>query len=336
MNAPPPPLAGLALVLRRDVPLAPRTTLRIGGPARLLAEVSDEAALAGALTWAASEALPVLVLGKGSNLLVPDAGFPGLALVLAGELTRVGVDGTRVTAGGGASLMGLAVTAQRAGLSGLEGLSGIPSTVGGAVRINAGAYGSELFDVLTDLTLVSREGAVRAVTAAEVPHGYRWSALVDSREIVARARLELREAPPGEIAARMTEVRERRRRALPEEPNAGSIFKNPPADHAGRLLESCGLKGLRRGGAEVSARHANVIVNVGGASSADVLWLMGRMRESVLSRFEVALEPEIELLEPPPWVREPGAEPQEPGARMPVPCRGASPTPKRARPSGNA
>ncbi len=290
------PLTGLRLRLRPDEPLAPRTTWRIGGPARFFAEVEDVPALAALLRWARAERLPAIPLGKGSNVLVPDEGLEAVVFVLAGDLVTVSVEGTLVRAGGGASLMALAVTARNAGLSGTEGLSGIPSSVGGAVRINAGAYGTEIFDLLEEVALVSRGGEARVATASEIQHGYRWSALCDGDDVVAGATLRLRPAPREEIDARLAETREKRKKALPVEPNAGSVFRNPPGDHAGRLLEACGLKGARVGGAEVSGRHANVVVNAGGASAADVRALMASMREAVREAFGVELVPEVEDL----------------------------------------
>jgi len=289
-------LTGFRLRLRPEEPLAPRTTWRIGGPARFFAEVDDVAALAALLGWARAERLPAIPLGKGSNVLVPDEGLDAVVFVLAGELANVSIEAPLVRAGGGASLMSLAVSARNAGLSGTEGLSGIPSSVGGAVRINAGAYGIEVFDLLEEVTLVSRAGEVRVVQAGTIPHGYRWSALCEGDDVVAAATLRLRPAGREEIDARLAEVREKRKKALPVKPNAGSVFKNPPGDHAGRLLEACGVKGLRVGGAEVSERHANVIVNVGGATAADVRDLMARMRDEVRDRFGVDLLPEVEDL----------------------------------------
>ena len=221
-------LRGPGLDVREAVPLASRTTLRIGGPARFLAEVDDAAALSLVLRFAASESLPVLVLGKGSNLLVPDAGFPGVVVVLAGAFRETRVEATEIAAGGGVSLMALAVAARDAGLSGIENVSGIPSSVGGAVRINAGSYGSEIFDVLVNATLVSRAGEVRTVPAGAIAHGYRWTSLCETADVVAEARFLLSPKSPAEIAARMSEVAAKRRDALPKQPNAGSIFKNPP------------------------------------------------------------------------------------------------------------
>lgn len=291
-------LRGPGVRVLEGAPLAARTTLRIGGPARFFAEVADAPALARVLKFASSEDLPVLVLGKGSNLLVPDAGFPGVVLVLAGAFRETRVEGTEIVAGGGVSLMALAVAARDAGLAGLEDVSGIPSSVGGAVRINAGSYGSEIFDVLVSATLVSREGRAQTVAAAEIPHAYRWTALCDTGDVVAEARFLLSKKSPGAVAARMAEVAAKRSGALPKQPNAGSIFKNPPGRFAGALLEECGLKGRRVGGAEVSSVHANVIVNTGGATAEDVKRLMEEMKMAVQDKFGVELQPEIQVVTP--------------------------------------
>jgi UDP-N-acetylmuramate dehydrogenase len=287
---------GPGISVQEDAPLAARTTLRIGGRARFLAEVADPDALGRVLRGAAREGLPVLVLGKGSNLLVPDAGFPGVALALGGAFCATRVEGTEIVAGGGVSLMALAVAARDAGLSGVENLSGIPSSVGGAVRINAGSYGSEIFDVLVSVTLVSPAGEVRTAAAASIAHGYRWTSLCVTGDVVAEARLLLSSKSAGEIAARMSEVAAKRRAALPKQPNAGSIFKNPPGLFAGKLLEECGLKGRRVGGAEVSTVHANVIVNTGGATAEDVKRLMEEMKNAVRERFGVELQAEIQVV----------------------------------------
>jgi UDP-N-acetylmuramate dehydrogenase len=277
-------------------PLAALTTWRIGGPARTLCRVRTAGALGSVLAAAAAGNVPVAILGMGSNVLVADEGFPGFVLRLEGDFLRVTIEGERLFAGGGAPLGGVCATAARAGLSGIEAISGIPSSIGGAVRINAGAYGGEIFDVLESVRLVGRDGGVRETGAAGVPHGYRWSRLVETREIVASAVLRLRRAAREEIETKTRSVAERRRGTLPSEPNAGSVFKNPDGDFAGRLIEACGLKGERLGGAMISPRHANVIVNTGGAKASDVLALMRRMRDAVRERFGVTLMPEVELL----------------------------------------
>jgi UDP-N-acetylmuramate dehydrogenase len=279
-----------------EEPLSRHTTWRIGGPARWFCRVKTEEALARVLEQARWEAAPLAILGMGSNILVADEGFPGYVLRLEGEFLQVAIEPPVVTAGGGAGLGGVCAAAARSGLSGLEPISGIPSSIGGAVRINAGAYGGEIFEVLESVRLVSRAGERRQARADEVPHGYRWSALVETGEIVASARLRLTPAPREVIEERTRAVTEKRRGALPGEPNAGSVFKNPPGDHAGRLIEACGLKGVREGGAEISSRHANVIVNTGEARAQDVFALMRRMRDEVREKFGVTLVPEVELL----------------------------------------
>jgi UDP-N-acetylmuramate dehydrogenase len=280
----------------QNEPLARHTTWRIGGPARFFCRVRTEAGLAAALGAAARDGLPLALLGMGSNILVADEGFPGYVLRLEGDFLRVTIEGGRLTAGGGAALGGVCAAAARAGLSGIEAISGIPSSIGGAVRINAGAYGGEIFDVLESVRLVSRTGERRAVSGSEIPHGYRWSKLIETREIVSEAVLRLAPAPREAIEAKTKAVADKRRGALPSEPNAGSVFKNPEGDYAGRLIEACGLKGERSGAAMISPRHANVIVNTGGARAADVLALMRRMRDEVSARFRVTLSPEVELL----------------------------------------
>jgi UDP-N-acetylmuramate dehydrogenase len=282
--------------IRPDEPLSRHTTLRVGGAARWFCLVRTENGLASILAQAAQQQIPITLLGMGSNILVSDEGFPGCVVRLEGDFLRVTVEGSLLTAGGGAALGGVCAAAARAGLSGIEPISGIPSSMGGAVRINAGAYGGEIFDVLDRVWLVSRAGERRNAAAAEIPHGYRWTGLIDTGEIVSSCRLSLQPASREQIAERTREVAEKRRGALPSEPNAGSIFKNPPGDYAGRLIEACGLKGLRRGGAAISERHANVIVNVERARAADVLELMRVMRDAVSEKFGVVLSPEVELL----------------------------------------
>ena len=280
----------------RDEPLAPRTTWKIGGPAKWFVRVRTEEALARTLAAACEAGLATAILGMGSNILVPDEGYGGAVIRLDGDFLEVAIEGESLRAGGGAALGAVCAAAARAGLSGIEPISGIPSSIGAAVRINAGAYGGEIFDVLTAVRLVSPAGRGRCAAAAEIPHSYRWSAIIETREIVVSASLALHRAPLEEIEAKTRLVAEKRRGVLPSEPNAGSVFRNPPGDYAGRLIEECGLKGTRRGGAVISPRHANVIVNEGGAKASDVLALMRLARDSVRDRFGVTLRPEVELL----------------------------------------
>ncbi len=293
---PSPGEASVSVRIAENEPLSGHTTWRIGGPARFFCRVRTEEGLGGVLAEASGRGLPLALLGMGSNILVADEGFPGYVLRLEGDFLRVAIEGARLTAGGGAALGGVCAAAARAGLSGIEAISGIPSSIGGAVRINAGAYGGEIFDVLETVTLVSRTGERREANASGIEHGYRWSKLIETREIVGSAVLALTPAPREVIAEKTRTVADKRRGALPSEPNAGSVFKNPEGDYAGRLIEACGLKGERSGGALVSERHANVIVNTGGARAADVLELMRKMRDAVRAKFGVTLMPEIEML----------------------------------------
>jgi UDP-N-acetylenolpyruvoylglucosamine reductase len=283
-------------IVVENEPLSRHTTLRIGGPARRYCRVRTEEGLSRVLEAAQAAGEPLALLGMGSNVLAADEGFPGCVVRLEGEFLELAVEGDRLVAGGGAALGGACAAAARAGLSGLEPISGIPSSIGGAVRINAGAYGGEIFDVLETVRLVGRDGGRRVAAAGEIPHGYRWTKLCETGEIVAQATLRLLPASTDEIREKTRVVSDRRRGALPSEPNAGSIFKNPAGDYAGRLIEACGLKGERRGDAVISTRHANVIVNVGAARATDVLTLMRLMRDSVRDKFAVTLHPEVEFL----------------------------------------
>src|SRR5262249_11251243 len=206
-------------IVMPEEPLSRHTTWRIGGPARWFCRVRTEEGLSRTLEAAAADGNALALLGMGSNVLVADEGFPGYLVRLEGDFLKIEVDGTCVMAGGGAALGGVCAAAARAGLSGLEAISGIPSSIGGAVRINAGAYGGEIFDVLKTVRLVSRTGRRREIPAAQLRHGYRWSELVDSGEIVASAALSLTPAAREAIEAKTRQVAEKRRGALPAEPN---------------------------------------------------------------------------------------------------------------------
>jgi len=285
------------LSLRRDEPLARHSTFRIGGPAELFAEVASERALARLVEAVRETATPLHLLGLGSNVLFPDGGLPGVVARLGGELKRVRIRGRRVSAGAGAALALVARRAAKAGLAGLEALSGFPSTVGGAVWMNAGCYGTEVKDVLVSVRVVERDGRRRRLATADLEPAYRWTNLKVSGAIVTRALFELAPGDPAALLARMEELNAKRWASLPSgQPNVGSIFKNPPGDFAGRILDAAGLKGTRVGGAQVSPKHANVIVNTGGATAADVIALMRQMQNRAEANAGVRLEPEVILL----------------------------------------
>jgi len=276
-------------------PLAAHTTLRIGGPARALVRCSKAQAVAAVVSTARAAGVPWFALGVGANVLAPDEGLDALVITLAGALAQVQRDGARVRAGGGAPLARVVRAALDAGLAGVECLGGIPSTFGGALAMNAGAYGQEILDVLAWAEVVEMDGTLRRLERWEVEGGYRWSVLGRGR-IVTCAELALQAQDQETLRKRLHEVILRRRGALPGEPNAGSVFRNPPGDFAGRLIELAGCKGLRHGGAEVSQRHANVVVNTGGATAADVRFLVSEMARRVRERFALTLELELKIL----------------------------------------
>lgn len=282
--------------VREAAPLASVATLRIGGPADLFARVDAEAALAGVLAVAADAGLALHVHGHGSNVLFPDGGMRGIVCRLRGELERVEVEGETVRAGAGVTLARLARDTAKQGLLGLEALSGFPSTVGGAVVMNAGCYGTEIRDVLTEVRVARPGRTVETLQAADLEPGYRTTNLQGTEAVVTRAEFRLRRGDGDAALERIDELNRRRWKSLPSgKPNAGSVFRNPEGDFAGRLIEACGLKGLKAGGAAISRRHANVIVNRENARAADVLELMIEAHRAVRDRFDVELRPEIVL-----------------------------------------
>jgi UDP-N-acetylenolpyruvoylglucosamine reductase len=284
--------------IERDYPLARLTTVRTGGPADYFARPADERALIEALRWARDEGLAVGVVGSGSNLLIADDGFRGLAMKLDGELATIERQGARLLCGGGARLPSAAAKAASWGLAGLEFGVNIPGTVGGAVRMNANAYGGELGRVLESVDVCTAAGSERR-RPGELGFAYRRSNLGPG-EVVARASFELSPGEPGAIKGTMAEMRGRRREAQPSGIKTfGSTFKNPEeagGRTAGQLLEEAGCRGLGVGGARFSEKHANFVENAGGATTAEVLELMAEGRRRVHARFGVVLEPEVQVL----------------------------------------
>jgi len=277
-------------VLREGILLKGLTTFRIGGPARFLAEPAHVDELWDLCTMAREEGWPLLLLGRGSNLLVGDGGFPGL-VVLTKALRKVKIKGNRIWAQSGASLTTLAVLAQEAGLSGLEALGGIPGTLGGGLVMNAGAFGRFLGDLIEEVEILT-DGKVEVLTGDELDWGYRKSGL--EGKLVVGATLRLVHGEKKNISREMAFLNRRRRVSQPlDEPSAGSVFKNPPGEAAGRLIEMAGLKGFRVGDAMVSQLHANFIVNMGKARAKDVVDLIRVIKGAVEGTFSVSLEEEI-------------------------------------------
>ena len=269
--------------------MARHTTMRVGGPAELLAMPANEAQLARALELAREMALPVLVMGGGSNLIVRDGGVRGLVLALGEHFARVEVRGGTVLAQAGARLAQVSAAAQQAGLSGLEFAAGIPGTVGGGVAMNAGAYGGELRDRLVWADVLM-DGRTRRLAAGELGLGYRTSSVLREGGVVLGAAFELTPGDEAEIRAAMAELARRRREKQPlNYPSSGSTFKRPPGHFAGALIEEAGLKGARVGDAQVSEKHAGFVVNLGGASAREILQLIEMVKERVLAHSGVLL-----------------------------------------------
>jgi UDP-N-acetylenolpyruvoylglucosamine reductase len=287
--------------VQTDYSLARLTTVRAGGPADLFARPGSEQELVELLRWAAREGVEVGVVGSGSNLLVADEGFRGLVLKLDGELAAVEREGTRVICGGGARLPSATAKVARWGLTGLEFGINIPGTVGGAVRMNANAYGGELGRVLEWVDVCTADGVDRREPGA-LGFSYRRSNLRPG-EVVSRACFQLAAGEVEEIKGTLARMRGQRREAQPSGIKTfGSTFKNPDDDAraqgrtAGQLLEAVGCRGLQLGGARFSAKHANFVENAGGATTADILALMAEGRRRVHERFGVVLEPEVQVL----------------------------------------
>lgn len=293
------PVAVAAAVLgdraSRDVPLGPLTTYRVGGAAALFLEAGDAGDLALAARAVAASGLPVLVVGKGSNLLVADRGFPGLAVALGPAFATVELAGTLVRAGGAVSLPVLARRTAAAGLTGLEWAVGVPGSVGGAVRMNAGGHGSDVAATLVGVRVVDlASGEDKEVTAADLHLGYRRSRVAPA-QVVVRADFALAPGDRARAEAEIAEIVRWRRANQPGGQNAGSVFTNPPGDSAGRLVEAAGAKGLRMGSAQVSPKHANFIQADEGGSADDVMALMVEVQRRVAGAFGVHLEPETRL-----------------------------------------
>lgn len=280
--------------VKTDVPLSRYTTWKVGGNARFLVFAENARSVRQLIEFTVEEGLPLLILGNGSNILVSDEGFPGVCLRLRGELASVVANRNTIESGAGALLSSMVTVALRSELAGIEFFFGIPGTVGGAVMTNAGAFGHSMSDVLGRVVTIDKKGEER--TYGDFEARYR-TALVPEGEVVLEATFPLSAGKGEEIKKRMLQYREERKASQPwGMSTAGSVFKNPPGDTAGRLIDECGLKGASIGGAKISEIHANFIINTGKASAADIKSLVDLMKSEVAERFDVVLQPEIHII----------------------------------------
>lgn len=284
------------IVLLENEPLCEHTSFRIGGPARLFAKPENTRQLIALLVFAWGHDLKFAVIGNGSNLLAPDEGYDGLVIRTPDSSPVWQEDGT-VTVSAGYSMSRLSAEAAKRGLNGLTFAQGIPGTVGGAVVMNAGAYGGQIADTLVSGKCITPDG-IRTLTAAEHRLSYRHSVYAENPDwVCAEATFRLTPGNPEQIAAEMADFAQRRRDKQPLEwPSAGSTFKRPEGHFAGKLIEDAGLKGFAVGGAQVSEKHAGFVINKGGATCADVLSLMEAVSDKVYAQFGVRLEPEVKIL----------------------------------------
>jgi UDP-N-acetylmuramate dehydrogenase len=279
-----------------DEPMKNHTTFRIGGSAECLI-TPDRQQLKEVLFLAKTEKIPVTVIGNGSNLLVRDGGIRGLVIEIGKAMGEIHREGNTLIAGAGVLLSKLAATAARDGLSGLEFASGIPGSLGGAVVMNAGAYGGEMKQVLTWAKVLTTDGEEKLLSNEELALSYRHSCIPENAYLVTEAAVTLTPAPTDVIFSRMEELKKQRIEKQPlEYPSAGSTFKRPEGYFAGKLISDAGLRGYRVGGAQVSEKHCGFVINAGGATATDVEQLMRDVADKVREQFEVELEPEVKII----------------------------------------
>ena len=283
--------------IRVDEPMSAHTTFRIGGPADYYVEPETREELAGLLKLCRESGQEFMILGNGSNLLVGDGGYRGVMIAPGKAFSGITVEGDRIRAGAGAMLAAVAKQALSGCLTGLEFAAGIPGTVGGAVFMNAGAYGSDMSAVLETVTVMNRDGAVLELPASSLELGYRTSCISREGYVVLEAVMRLQPGEEASIRTRMEELALQRRTKQPlEYPSAGSTFKRPAGYFAGKLIEDAGLRGYRTGGAQVSEKHCGFVINRGGATAADVMELCRTVQQKVKEQSGVDLEMEVRVL----------------------------------------
>ena len=284
------------LQVLKDEPMSRHTTFRIGGPADYFV-CPDRVQIAEVLAVAKKCGMAITVIGNGSNLLVGDKGIRGLVVEIGSAMNQIMVDKNHITAGAGALLSQVAAKAAAAELGGMEFAAGIPGSVGGAVTMNAGAYGGEMKDILRTVTVLTPEGELKTLDVSEMDLSYRHSCVPEQQYIVLEAEIELGYKPEEEIRAQMEELRNKRIEKQPlEYPSAGSTFKRPEGYFAGKLIMDAGLRGYRVGDAQVSEKHCGFVINRKNASAQEVRQLMQDVQDKVKAQFGVMLEPEVKML----------------------------------------
>jgi UDP-N-acetylmuramate dehydrogenase len=284
-------------IVRADEPMAKHTSFAIGGPADIFTEPADTEDISTLLHQADRLGLPWTAIGDGQNLLVADRGIRGIVIRLGKPMSYIKVDGVRVIAGAGAKLTKAMDAAIRHSLAGLEGCTGVPGTVGGAIVMNAGTRYGYVGDVTKSVTVVDGDGTIRTMTPAEVGFDYRSSGLLGKRLIVAEAEFDLRPGNREELVSTVERLRRRRAMTQPSAvKSAGCVFRNPGEEHASRLIDEAGAKGLRIGDAEVSEKHANYLINAGNATARQIRDLGERVRQLVQERFGILLEYEVKMI----------------------------------------
>lgn len=283
--------------VKKNEPMKEHTTFRAGGPADYFAVPTEEEEIRGIIRLCKREHVPYYVIGNGSNLLVGDKGYRGVIIQVYRQMNLINIEGNILTAQAGASLAMTASEALNAGLAGFEFAAGIPGTLGGAVVMNAGAYGGEIKDVLLSARVLTKEGEILTLTKEELKFGYRRSIIAEKEYIVLGASIGLEPGNKEEIRARMNELRNRRVGKQPlEYPSAGSTFKRPEGSFAGKLIQDAGLKGFTVGGAQVSEKHSGFVINTGDATAADIRELIRQVREKVKADSGIELEPEVKQI----------------------------------------
>lgn len=290
------------MIIREQEPLSAHTTFRIGGPAAyyLIPENRDE--VSEALGFAKEKGLPFYVLGRGSNMLFDDEGYPGVIVEIGRGMEQMSVEKeldetVRVVAQAGITMSSMAMQLAEAGLTGFEFAGGIPGTLGGGITMNAGAYGGEIRDCIQDATVMTESGGILVLTRDQLELGYRTSVIQHERYLILEGSFLFKRGEKEEILARMRELNQRRRDKQPlEYPSAGSTFKRPEGYFAGKLIEDAGLRGYRVGDAQVSEKHCGFVVNRGNATAAEVRQLIRDVQEQVQEKFQVRLEPEVRII----------------------------------------